>query len=59
MSRNDSSKYNINTCNSDDWNMRGNRGDMLEGDWIMEGAVEVVNEAHHAWVDGITAFSAV
>ncbi len=41
------------------WNMRGNRGDMLEGDWITELAIEVVNESHHAWVDGITAFSAV
>jgi hypothetical protein len=40
------------------WNMRGNRGDMVEGDWIAEMAVEVVNESHHAWVDGITAFSA-
>jgi hypothetical protein len=40
------------------WNMRGNRGDMMEGDWICELAVEVVNEAHHAWVDSITAFSA-
>ncbi len=40
------------------WNLRGNRGDMVEGDWIAEMAVEVVNESHHAWVDGITAFSA-
>ena len=29
-----------------------------EGDWIAEGAVEVDNQAHHAWVEGITAFSA-
>jgi len=40
------------------WNLRGNRGDMVEGDWIAEMAVEVVNESHHAWVSGITAFSA-
>ncbi len=40
------------------WNLRGNRGDMVEGDWIAEMAIEVVNESHHAWVDGITAFSA-
>lgn len=40
------------------WNLRGNRGDMVEGDWIAELAIEVVNESHHAWVDGITAFSA-
>jgi Family of unknown function (DUF5309) len=40
------------------WNLRGNRGDMVEGDWIAEMAVEVVNESHHAWVEGITAFSA-
>ncbi|MDB5349487.1 MAG: hypothetical protein JWN86_734 [Planctomycetota bacterium] len=37
---------------------RGSRGDAEEGDYIMEGAVEVDNEAHHAWVEGITAFSA-
>jgi Family of unknown function (DUF5309) len=39
------------------WNLRGNRGDMVEGDWIAELAIEVVNESHHAWVEGITAFS--
>lgn len=37
---------------------RGSRGDAYEGDIIMEGAIEVDNEAHHAWVSGITAFSA-
>jgi hypothetical protein len=40
------------------WNLRGNRGDMVEGEWIAEMAIEVVNESHHAWVSGITAFSA-
>lgn len=37
---------------------RGSRGDAFEGDIIMEGAIEVDNEAHHAWVSGVTAFSA-
>ncbi len=41
------------------WNPRGSRGDAIEGDWVAEGAVEVDNESHHAWVEGITAFSAV
>ena len=40
------------------WQLRGNRGDMVEGDWIAEMAIEIVNESHHAWVEGITAFSA-
>jgi hypothetical protein len=40
------------------WNLRGNRGDMVEGEWLAELAIEVVNEPHHAWVEGITAFSA-
>jgi len=40
------------------WNLRGNRGDMVEGEWIAELAIEVVNEPHHAWLEGITAFSA-
>ncbi len=40
------------------WQLRGSRGDMVEGDWIAELAIEVVNESHHAWVEGITAFSA-
>jgi hypothetical protein len=31
---------------------------MMEGDWISEMAIEVVNEQHHSWVEGITAFSA-
>ena len=25
---------------------------------LAEGAIEVDNQAHHAWVEGITAFSA-
>ena len=37
---------------------RGSRGDAFEGDIIMEGAIEVDNEAHHAWVSGVTAFAA-
>jgi hypothetical protein len=37
---------------------RGSRGDTFEGDIIMEGAIELDNEAHHAWVTGVTAFSA-
>lgn len=37
---------------------RGSRGDAVESDVIMESAVEVENEHHHAWVSGITAFSA-
>jgi hypothetical protein len=41
------------------WNARGSRGDAIEGEWIAEGAIEVENEAHHAWVEGITAFSAL
>jgi hypothetical protein len=40
------------------WSPRGSRGDAFEGDWIAEGAIEVENQAHHAWVEGITAFSA-
>jgi hypothetical protein len=31
---------------------------MVEGEWIAEMAVELQNESHHAWVEGITAFSA-
>ena len=27
------------------WQLRGNRGDMVEGDWIAEMAIEVVNES--------------
>ncbi|MDB5350777.1 MAG: hypothetical protein JWN86_2024 [Planctomycetota bacterium] len=41
------------------WSPRGSRGDAFEGDWIAEGAIEIENQAHHAWVEGITAFSAV
>lgn len=37
---------------------RGSRGDADEGDFIMEGAIELDNEKHHAWVEGITTFSA-
>ncbi len=37
---------------------RGSRGDATEGDMIMEGAIQLSNEAHHAFVTGITGFSA-
>lgn len=40
------------------WNPRGSRGDAVEGDWIAEGAVELENESHHAWLEGVTGFSA-
>jgi hypothetical protein len=37
---------------------RGSRGDSTEGDIIAEAAIELHNESHHAWVSGITGFSA-
>lgn len=37
---------------------RGVRGDATEGDFVMDGAIELDNEAHHAWVSGITNFAA-
>lgn len=40
------------------WNQRGNRGDAIEGEWIASMAIDLQNPAHHAWVEGITAFSA-
>jgi hypothetical protein len=40
------------------WQPRGSRGDAFEGDWVAEGAIELENESHHAWVEGISAFSA-
>lgn len=40
------------------WSPRGSRGDAFEGDWVAEGAIEIENPSHHAWVEGITAFSA-
>ena len=40
------------------WSPRGSRGDAFEGDWVAEGAIEVENETHHAWVEGITGFAA-
>lgn len=40
------------------WSPRGPRGDAFEGDWVAEGALEVQNESHHAWLEGITAFTA-
>lgn len=57
VSRNDSS-HQILMSTYEDWNMRGNRGDMIEGDWIAEGAIECVNEPHHSFLSGVTAFSA-
>lgn len=36
---------------------RGRRGDAEEGDMIMEGALDIENESHQAWVSGITTFA--
>jgi len=40
------------------WQPRGALGDMYQGDWLHEGAIQIINEQHHAWVEGITAFAA-
>lgn len=37
---------------------RGSTGDADQGDVIFEGAIEVDNESHHAWVSGVTGWSA-
>ena len=37
---------------------RGSRGDAIEGDFIMEGAIELDNEAHHAYVTNVAGWSA-
>lgn len=39
------------------WLQRAVLGDRIDGDWVAEGAPEVVNEAHHAWVENVTGFS--
>jgi hypothetical protein len=53
-----SSEARLRMKRSEYWNPRGVRGDATEGDWIAEGAIEIDNQAHHAWLEGITAFSA-
>lgn len=54
-----SSEVRFRTKRNEFWNPRGTRGDAIEGEWIAEGAIELMNESHHAWVEGITMFSAV
>ncbi|MBX6311900.1 MAG: DUF5309 family protein [Isosphaeraceae bacterium] len=53
-----SSEVRLRMKRGETWVPRGSRGDAIEGDWIAEGAIEVENQAHHAWVEGITAFAA-
>jgi hypothetical protein len=53
-----SSEARLRMKRSEYWNPRGVRGDATEGDWIAEGAIEIDNQAHHAWLEGVTAFSA-
>ncbi len=36
---------------------RGRRGDAEEGDVIMEGAIDIENESHQAFVSGVTGFA--
>lgn len=37
---------------------REKRGDAIEGDWIADFGVHMVNPNHHAWVEGVTGFAA-
>jgi hypothetical protein len=37
---------------------RGSLGDADQGDVIHEGAIELDNESHHAWVSGVTGWAA-
>jgi len=53
-----SSEIRLRVKRNEFWSPRGARGDAFEGDLIAEGAIELANESHHAWVEGITAFSA-
>jgi hypothetical protein len=53
-----SSEVRMRMKRNEHWNPRGTRGDAFEGDWMAEGAIEIDNQAHHAWLEGITAFSA-
>lgn len=54
-----SSEVRMRMLRNEFWSPRGSRGDAFEGDWIAQGAIEIDNPSHHAWVEGITAFSAV
>jgi hypothetical protein len=36
---------------------RGRRGDAEEGDVIIEGAIDIENESHHAYMQGVTGFA--
>jgi hypothetical protein len=40
------------------WNMRASLGDRYQGEWICEAAIEIRNEQHHAWLEGVTGFAA-
>jgi hypothetical protein len=40
------------------WQERGRLGDQVQGDWLAELAIECQNENHHAFLTGVTAFSA-
>jgi uncharacterized protein DUF5309 len=39
------------------WSAYGRTGDAREGDWITSAAIEVENEQHHAWVEGVVSFT--
>lgn len=41
------------------WNPAGKVGSAMEGEWVAEGAIEIDNPGHHAWVEGITAFASM
>lgn len=39
------------------WELRGRRGDAVEGDWIARLAIQLSDPELHTWVSGVTGFS--
>jgi len=54
----ESSEVKMRHRRQESWFPRGRRGDAFEADWIADFAIDVGKPAHHAWVEGITAFAA-
>jgi hypothetical protein len=40
------------------WRVRANRGDAIEGEWYGDFAPDVSDPTHHTWVEGVTGFGA-
>lgn len=53
-----SEEVQLSVLEPESWYLLGRKGDVREGEWILDNAIRLENPEHHAMVEGITGFAA-